>query len=185
MPDQIINEAKQKMLSAVKFLHEEYTKFQTGRASVALVDGLMVEVFGTSMPIKGVANLATPEANQITIQPWNRDHLSAIEKAIRESNLGLNPNNDGLMIRLFIPPLTEERRKDLVKLVHRYAEDARVSIRNARHEAMKKMEAMEKGKEISEDELKGKEKMLQKEVDEFNSKVEEEAGRKEKDIMTV
>lgn len=185
MSEQVINEAKQKMQSALKFLHDEYAKFQTGRASVALVDGLMVEVFGTKMPIKGVASLATPESNQITIQPWNRDHLPAIEKAIRESSLGLNPNNDGILIRLIIPPLTEERRKDLVKLVHRYAEDTRVSIRNARHEALKKLEAMEKGKEISEDELKVKEKALQKEVDEMNANVEEEAKRKEKDIMTV
>lgn len=185
MSEQVINDAKQKMQSAVKFLHEEYAKFQTGRASVALVDGLMVEVFGTAMPLKGVASISTPEANQITIQPWNRDHLTAIEKAIRESNLGLNPGNDGIMIRLIIPPLTEERRKDLVKLVHRYAEDARVSVRNSRHEALKKLEAMEKGKEISEDELHSKEKQLQKEVDDFNVKIEEEAKRKEKDIMTV
>lgn len=173
------------MQGALTHLREEYSRFQTGRASVGLVDGLTVEVFGTSMPLKGVASLSTPEANQITIQPWNRDHLTAIEKAIRESNLGLNPSNDGLMIRLIIPPLTEERRKDLVKLVHRYAEDTRVSIRNTRHEALKKLEAMEKNKEISEDELKGKEKVLQKEVDDFNLKVEEEAKRKEKDIMTV
>lgn len=185
MPEQVINEAKQKMQTAIKFLHDEYSKFQTGRATVGLVDGITVEVFGTTMPLKGVANLATPEANQITIQPWNRDHLSAIEKAIRESNLGLNPSNDGIMIRLILPPLTEERRKDLVKLVHRYAEDARVSIRNARHEAMKKMDAMEKNKAISEDELTGKEKALQKEVDEFNAKVEDEAKRKEKELLTV
>jgi ribosome recycling factor len=185
MSEQAINEAKQKMQTAVKFLHEEYSKFQTGRASVALLDGITVEVFGTTMPLKGVASLATPESNQITIQPWNRDHLSAIEKAIRESNLGLNPSNDGLMIRLIIPPLTEERRKDLVKLVHRFAEDTRVSIRNARHEAMKKLEAMEKNKEISEDERNGKEKALQKEVDEFNLKVEDEAKRKEKELLTV
>lgn len=185
MPDQAINEAKLKMQTALSFLHDEYSKFQTGRATTALVDGITVEVFGTSMPLKGVASLATPEANQITIQPWNRDHLTAIEKAIRESNLGLNPSNDGLMIRLIIPPLTEERRKDLVKLVHRYAEDTRVSIRNARHEALKKLEAMEKNKAISEDELTGKEKALQKEVDEFNGKVEEEAKRKEKELLTV
>lgn len=185
MSEQVISEAVQKMQTAIKFLHDEFAKFQTGRASTALVEGITVEVFGARMPIKGVASLSTPESNQIAIQPWNRDHLVAIEKAIRESSLGLNPSNDGLMIRLIIPPLTEERRKDLVKLVHRYAEECRVSIRNARHEALKKLEAMEKNKTISEDELAGKEKALQKEVDDSNSKVEEAAKRKEKDIMTV
>lgn len=185
MTDQIINEAKKKMEDALKFLHEEYGKLQTGRASAALVDGVTVEAFGSSMPLKGLASISIPESNQIAIQPWNRDHLPSIEKAIIEARLGLNPSNDGQVIRLIIPPLTEERRKDLVKLVHRYAEDSRVSIRNARHEALKKMEAMEKAKEISKDELKGKEKTLQNQVDDFNAKVEEIARKKEKDIMTV
>jgi len=185
MSDQAISEAKQKMQDALDYLHEEYGKLQTGRASAALVEGLEVEVFGSTMPIKGVASISIPESNQIAIQPWNRDHLPNVEKAIAEANLGLNPSNDGNVIRLIIPPLTEDRRKDLVKLVHKYAEDSRVSIRNARHEAMKKMEGLEKEKEISEDELKGKEKSLQTDVDEFNSKVEEAAKHKEKDIMTV
>lgn len=185
MSDQVISEAKNKMEDAMKFLHEEYGKLQTGRASAALVEGLEVDVFGSKMPLKGVASISIPESNQIAIQPWNRDHLPNVEKAITEANLGINPSNDGLMIRLIIPPLTEERRKDMVKLVSKYAEDTRVSIRNARHEAMKKFEAMEKNKEISEDELKGKEKSLQVEVDEFNKKVEESSKQKEKDIMTV
>lgn len=185
MVNQILEEAKEKMENAMKFLHEEYGKLQTGRANAALVDGIDVEVFGSSMPLKGLASISIPESNQIAIQPWNRDHLPNVEKAITEANLGLNPSNDGLVIRLIIPPLTEERRKDLVKLVNRYAEDTRVSIRNARHEALKKFEAMEKNKEISEDELKGKEKSLQSEVDEFNNKVEEDSKQKEKDIMTV
>ncbi len=185
MPDQAINEAKDKMQNALNYLHEEYGKLQTGRANAALVDGLTIEVFGSTMPLKGLANISIPESNQLAIQPWNRDHLPNIEKAITEANLGLNPSNDGIMIRLIIPPLTEDRRRDLVKLVHKYAEDSRVSIRNARHEALKKIEAMEKNKEISEDELKGKEKSLQAVVDEFNTKVEEDSKHKEKDIMTV
>lgn len=185
MSDQVISEAKAKMQNAVNYLWEEYGKLQTGRANAALVDGLEVEVFGSTMPLKGVASISIPESNQIAIQPWNRDHLPNIEKAIIEAKLGLNPSNDGHVIRLIIPPLTEERRKDLVKLVHRYAEDTRVSIRNARHETLRKLEAMEKEKEISEDELKGRERQLQKEVDEFNEKVEEVAKQKEKDIMTV
>lgn len=185
MSDQAINEAKEKMENAMMYLREEFGKLQTGRANAALVEGLEVEVFGSTMPLKGLASISIPESNQIAIQPWNRDHLPNIEKAIIEANLGLNPSNDGLAIRLIIPPLTEERRKDLVKLVNKYAEDARVSIRNARHEALKKLEAMEKNKEISEDELSGKEKSLQSEVDDFNARVEESAKNKEKDIMTV
>jgi ribosome recycling factor len=185
MPNQVIADAKSKMENALKFLHEEFGKLQTGRASAALVEGIEVEVYGSDMPLKGLANISIPESNQIAIQPWNRDQLVNIEKAIKEAGLGLNPSNDGIMIRLIIPPLTEERRKELVKLVHRYAEDSRVSIRNARHEALKKMEGMEKEKQISEDDLKGKEKQLQEVVDEFNRKVEEGAKQKEKDIMTV
>ncbi|MFH0838296.1 MAG: ribosome recycling factor [Patescibacteria group bacterium] len=185
MSDQVIAEAKQKMENAVKYLHEEYGKLQTGRASAALVEGLDVEVFGSVMPLKGLASISIPESNQIAIQPWNRDHLPNIEKAILEAKLGLNPSNNGQVIRLIIPALTEERRRDLVKLVNRYAEDARVSIRNSRHEALKKYEAMEKNKEISKDELAGREKSLQKEVDNFNASVEADARQKEKDIMTV
>ncbi|MBU0706538.1 ribosome recycling factor [Patescibacteria group bacterium] len=185
MSDQVIAEAKQKMENAVKYLHEEYGKLHTGRASAALVEGLEVEVFGSVMPLKGLASISIPESNQIAIQPWNRDHLPNIEKAILEAKLGLNPSNNGQVIRLIIPPLTEDRRRDLVKLVHKYAEDARVSIRNSRHDALKKYESMEKGKEISEDELVGKEKSLQKEVEDFNARVEADAKQKEKDIMTV
>ncbi len=185
MTDQVLDEAKQKMQNAMNYLHEEYGKLQTGRANAALVEGVNVEVFGSMMPLKGIANISIPEADQIAIQPWNRDHLPNIEKAITEANLGLNPNNDGVYIRLILPPLTEDRRKELVKLVHKYAEDTRVSIRNARHEAMKELESMEKEKQISEDELTGKEKLLQELVDEFNKSVEEDAKNKEQDIMTV
>ena len=185
MSDQIIDEAKGKMQNALNYLHEEYGKLQTGRANSALVESIEIEVFGSMMPLKGLASISIPESNQIAIQPWNRDHLPNIEKAIREGSLGLNPSNDGAMIRIILPPLTEERRKDLVKLLHKYAEDTRVSIRNARHEALKKLEGLEKNKEISEDELSGREKALQKVVDDFNLKVEEDAKHKEKDIMTV
>lgn len=181
MSDQILESAKQLMQKALDHLHEEYSKFQTGRASAALVESLPVESFGATMPLKGLASISVPESNQIAIQPWNRDQLVSIEKAIRDSNLGLNPTNDGIMIRLMVPPLTEERRKDLVKLVHKYAEDSRISLRNARHEGMADLKKLEMG----EDELKGKEKKLQAMVDEFNEKIEEAAKQKEKDIMTI
>jgi len=185
MPNHVLTEGKEKMENAIKYLHDEYGKLQTGRASAALVDGIHVDVFGSSMPLKGLANISIPESNQIAIQPWNRDHLPNIEKAITEANLGLSPTNDGIVIRLLIPPLTEERRKELVKLVYRYAEDARVSIRNARHEALKKFSGMEKEKIISEDELKGKERELQLIVDEFNKRIEDDSKNKDKDIITI
>jgi len=183
--DQVISEAKAKMQNALSYLHEEYGKFQTGRANAALVESVQVSSYGALMPLKGMASISIPESNQIVIQPWNRDQLVDIEKAIREAGLGLNPTNDGQMLRIILPPLTEERRKELVKLVHKYAEDTRVSIRNARHEALKKLESSEKEKEISEDELKGLEKKLQEVVDEFNRKVEEDSKHKEQDIMTI
>jgi len=169
------------MQKALDYLHEEYGKLQMGRANAALVDSLLVESFGATMPLKGLANISIPESNQIAIQPWDRNLLGAIEKAIRESNLGLNPTNDGMMIRLILPPLTEERRKDLVKLVHKYAEENRVSVRNTRHEALHKLKQME----LSEDEMKGMEKKIQVLVDEFNEHIENGAKHKEKDIMTI
>src|SRR5690606_39060808 len=140
--DQMFNEARQKMEKALDHLHEEYGKLQTGRASAAMVEGAMVESFGAKMPLKGVAGISIPEANQIVIQPWNRDQLVNIEKAITNANLGLNPQNDGVVIRLTIPPLTEERRKDLVKTVHRLAEEGRISIRNARQDAHTRIKQM-------------------------------------------
>jgi len=185
MSDQIINEAKAKMEDAMKYLHTEYSKLQTGRANAALVESVMVESFGTMVPLKGVASISIPESNQIAIQPWNRDQLPNVEKAIVNANLGLNPQNDGVVIRLILPPLTEDRRKELVKLVHQYAEDARISVRNARHESKTKLEAMEKEKEIGEDELAKREKELQDIVDEYNKGIEEDVKKKEEDVMTV
>ncbi len=181
MSQEILNEARSKMENALSYLHEEYGKFQTGRANAALVDGLVIDVFGASMPIKGVANISIPEANQIAIQPYNRDHLSNIEKAVNEANLGLNPTNDGAAIRLILPPLTEERRRDLVKLVHKYAEDARVSVRNSRHDALRKLKDLG----LSDDELAGFESKVQKMVDDFNQKIETDSKHKDNDIMTI
>lgn len=177
----ILQQAIEKFQKTLDHLHQEFGKLQTGRASAALVENLMVESYGTKMPLKAVASISIPEPTQIAIQPWNRDQLVDIEKAIREANLGLNPQNNGVLIRLNIPPLTEERRKELVKLVHRYAEEARISIRNARQEAMTEL----KKTELSEDEMHGKEAGLQKQVEEFNKKIEEASKKKEVDVMTV
>ncbi|MBU1017561.1 ribosome recycling factor [Patescibacteria group bacterium] len=181
MSQQILNELDQKCQDAMDHLHQDYAKIQTGRANTALVESIMVDSYGAKVPLRGVATISIPEPKQIAIQPFNRDQLQSIEKALLEADLGLTPQNDGSFIRLNLPPLTEERRKELVKLVHKYAEDSRISIRNARHEALGQL----KGMEISEDELKGKEKNVQDKVDEFNKKVEEAAKKKEEDVMTV
>ncbi|MBU0578129.1 ribosome recycling factor [Patescibacteria group bacterium] len=185
MSDQLINDAKAKMENAISYLNEEYGKLQMGRANTALVESIMVESFGAVMPLKGLASISIPESNQIAIQPWNRDQLPNIEKAITNANLGFNPQNDGTVIRIILQPLTEERRKELVKLVHQYSEDARISIRNARHDALAHLKTMQKEKEISEDELSKREKELQDIVDDFNKKIEEAAKHKEQDVMTV
>jgi len=185
MLNEIINEAKGKMAKALEYLHEEFGKLQTGRANAALVEGVMVDSYGAKMPLKGMANITIPESDQIAIQPWNRDQLVNIEKAITDANLGFTPQNDGAMIRIILPNLTEERRKDLVKLVNKYAEDSRISIRNSRHEALSAMKELEKAKEVSEDELRGKEKELQVIVDDFNKEVETTSKHKETDIMTI
>jgi len=185
MSEQAITDAKAKLEKAMEFLHNEYRKLQTGRASAGLVEGIKVESFGTFMPIKGLATITIPESNQIAIQPWNRDQISAIEKAIMAANIGLTPSSDGVVIRLIIPPLTEERRKGLVKVVHQAAEEARISIRSARHDALNLLKTMEKNKEISEDDLVHKEKELQNTVDEYNKRVEEAAKHKEQDVMKV
>ena len=185
MSQQIFAKAFEGFSKALDHLHEEYAKLQTGRASAALVEGLMVESYGSKMPLKGVAGISVPEHNQILIQPWDRSQITAIEKSIRESTLGLNPQNDGVVIRLMLPPPTEERRKALVKRVYEQAEEARISIRNARHEALAELKRMEKEKEISEDELRTREKTIQDKVDDANKKIEEFSKKKEQDVMTV
>lgn len=185
MPDSIIHGAAGKFQAALEHLRTEYAQLQTGRASAALVENLMVDSYGAKVPLKGVASISVPESNQIAIQPWDRDQIVNIEKAIRESNLGLNPQNDGVAVRLILPPMTEERRKALVKVVHKLAEEARISIRNARHEAMGELKNMEKGKEVGEDAIRGHENTLQKKVDEVNEQIEAAAKHKEKDVLTV
>jgi len=180
-----INQLKDKMEKAMDYLHQEYGKLQTGRASSALVDGIMVDNYGSLMPLKNIANISIPEAKQIVIQPWDRNMVVAIEKAITNANLGLNPQNDGAVIRLILPLLTEERRKEIVKMVHKYAEDARISFRNSRHDAINIVKNQEKEGEITEDDLKSHEKEIQKLVDEYNKKAEEASKHKEIDVMTV
>ncbi len=181
MSQQILLAAFDHFQKTFDHLHQEYGKLQTGRANAAIVENIQVETYGTRMPLKGLANISIPESHQIVIQPWDRSQIQAVEKAIRDANIGLNPQNDGIVVRLNLPPLTEERRKDLVKLVHRYAEEARITVRNARHEAMAQVKALE----LSEDVQKSMEDAVQKKVEEFNKKIEEAAKKKEQDVMTI
>jgi len=185
MTEPIIQELKTKGQAALDHLHSEFSKIQTGRASAALVEMLMVDSYGTKMPLKSLANITVPDAKTISIQPWDRGQIASVEKAIRDSNLGLNPQNNGIAIHLNLPPLTEERRKELVKVLHRYAEESRIVVRNLRHEALDQLKALEKAKEIGEDQLEVAEKEAQKHVDGFNAQIEEAAKKKEKDVMTV
>lgn len=185
MSDQIFSELSTKCDAAIDHLHSEYGKIQTGRASVALVENIMVDNYGSKMPLKGVATISIPEPKQIAIQPFSRDQVTNVEKAIIEADIGITPQNDGVVIRLNLPLLTEDRRKELAKAVHRYAEESRISIRNARHDALGSLKNLEKEKEVSEDELKGHEKRVQEKVDEYNHTVEEAAKKKDSDVMTI
>ena len=170
---------------AISHLEDEFTSLQVGRASSGLVENLMVESYGTMQPVKAVASISVPDAKTVQIQPWDKSILAAVEKAIRESDLNLNPVNNGLAVILAIPPLTEERRRDLVKVVGQLAEEAKISVRNARHEAINALKKMEHEKEIREDERSRAEKQIQEKTDELNTKITELAKKKEELIMKI
>lgn len=160
-------------------------RLQMGRASPSLVEDLKVEAYGSMQPVKSMASVSVPDPKTLQIQPWDRNLLGAIEKAIQASNMGLNPINDGRVIRLPMPPLTEERRKELVKVIHQMSENAKISIRTSRGTAHGAFKTMEEGKEITEDDRRLAEKHLQEKVDKANLEVEELIKKKEKDIMTI
>lgn len=180
-----IENKKADLEKAVEFFKEEIGKIRTGRANSAIVEHLMVDYYGTKSPLKQVASINIPEPRLITIQPWDKDSLVSIEAAIRESDLGLNPANDGQVIRLSIPPLTEERRNELAKVLNQRTEDAKIAVRNIREELWKEIQNLEKEGKISEDDkFKGKDK-LQETVDEYNSQIEKIREKKEGEILTV
>jgi ribosome recycling factor len=185
MIDELIKKRKEDFEKAVEFYKEELGKLRTGRASVNLVEGLTVDYYGAKSPLKQVASVSVPEPRTIVISPWDKDNLVNIEKAIRESQLNLSPINDGQVIRINIPALTEERRKELVKVLNQKTEDARVVVRKTREEIWDEIQEMEKAGKIGEDDkFSGKDK-LQKTVDEYNAKIEEIRGKKEEEVMTV
>lgn len=180
----ITKEAKNKMKKAVEYLSDELARIRAGKANPRILDGVHVDYYGTNTPLYQLASIGTPDAKTITIQPWDKNVLNNVEKAIMDSDLGLNPQNDGELIRLNIPPLTEERRKDLVKKVHNEGENAKVSIRNARRDANDQLKKL-KNEGIPEDETKRGEDEVQKLTDEYGKKVDEVVEAKEKEIMTV
>lgn len=180
-----ISEAKSQFEKAIGHLQEEYKKLQIGRASAALVENIMVEAYGGTQQLKAVAQITIPEARSISIKAWDKALLKDIETAIQTANIGLNPNNNGESILLNIPPLTEERRKEVVKVVHKLAEEAKIAIRQGRQKAHQKIKDLEKNEEISENEAGSAEKNLQSAVDEANKKVEDLSKAKEQEVLTI
>lgn len=185
MDNATLKSLENRMNKAVSALKEELATLRTGRASTSILEHLMVDAYGSKMPVNQLATLNVPEARLITIQPWDRKVVSAIEKAIRESDLGLNPLSDGIMLRVPLPELTEERRRELVKLVHKYGEQAKIGVRNVRRDGMDQIRKAEKSKEISQDEMHQVEKQIQDLTDAYVAKVDAVMAGKEEDIMQV
>jgi ribosome recycling factor len=181
----VLKDLETRMQAAVDVLTREFAGVRTGRANAALLDGVRVEAYGVLTPINQVASVSVPDPRTIVIQPWDASQMKEIEKGILKSDLGLTPGNDGKVIRLTMPTLTEERRKQLAKTVGKFAEDARVAIRNVRREANDKLKALAKDKKISEDEERRGHEQIQKTTDRFTARVEELAKKKEQEVLTV
>ena len=185
MLDELFAELNSRMQKAIDGLARELATIRAGRATPALLDNIMVDYQGTSIPIYQLATISIPEANLIIVQPWDRTSLRDIEKAILTANIGLNPANDGNIIRVVIPPLSEERRKELVKLVSRKVEERRIAIRNIRRDGIEKLRGMEKNKEISEDELKNNTKKIDQLTEACVDRVSELGRSKEREIQEI
>jgi ribosome recycling factor len=180
-----LREAETKMQKSLEALGKEILTIRTGRASPGLIDRIPVEYYGNPTPLNQLASITAPEPRLIVIQPWDRTVITAVEKALQKSELGLNPANDGQVIRVPIPPLNEERRREYVRLVKRYAESAHVAVRNIRRDQMEKIKGAEKAKQVSADDAKRASERLQKVADRYIAKVDEAAARKEAEIMEV
>src|SRR3990170_161681 len=183
--EDLLTDASGKMTRSIEAFKKELGKVRTGRASFSLLDGIKVDYYGTPTPLQQVGTLSVPESRLMTVTPWDAKMIGPIEKAIQASGLGLNPASDGKVVRIPIPPLTEERRKDLVKVVKKMSEDARVAVRNIRRESLEKIKEREKKKEISEDEMKRWQDRVQKETDRYVKKIDEILKAKEQEIMEV
>ncbi|MBQ7038498.1 MAG: ribosome recycling factor [Clostridia bacterium] len=181
----IFAKAQEKMDKTINALLNEYGTIRAGRANPAVLDRIMVEYYGTPTPINQVAAISVPEPRTIMIAPWDKNSLRDIEKAILTSDLGLNPQNDGSTLRLNFPPLTEERRKELVKGVYKYAEDSKVAIRSIRRDSLEKLKDMKKKSEITEDDFKNAEKKMQDLTDKFCKEIDTISAKKDKEIMEI
>lgn len=182
---EILADCDNRMKKSIEAFHHELNKIRTGRASTALLDTVKVDAYGSMMSLNQVANVTVPDAHTINIQPWDKGLSSAIEKAIQAANLGLNPGNDGNVIRVPLPPLTEERRKEIVKLVKKLGEEAKVSCRNVRRDAMEHLKKAEKAEHFSEDERKRGEEEVQKRTDAHVKEIDGLVAAKEKEVMSV
>jgi ribosome recycling factor len=185
MIQDVIRDVQHRMHGAIEALHRDFKTLRTGRANAAMLDGITVDYYGTPTPVSQVANLKVPESSLIVAEPWDKSMVSAVEKAIRNSDLGLNPSSDGKVIRIPIPQLTEDRRKDLVKHAHHIAEEARTAIRQVRRDGNEKLKKMLKGHEISEDDEKRGLDEIQKMTDKHINEVGDILKHKEADIMAV
>lgn len=182
---EVIEELKKKMQKTANTLKEEFSHLRTSRASVSLLEGIKVDCYGQKLPITQIATVNVVEGKILTIQPWDPNLLKEIEKAIQKSDLGINPTSDGKTLKLVVPPLTEERRKELVKVAHKMAEEARIAIRNLRRDTLEKFKAAKKNKEISEDDYNKLEKEVQKIHDEYIKTIDKILAEKEKEILTL
>ena len=178
-------EVEEKMKKAISVLEEQLAGVRAGRANPKILDKVLVEYYGVPTPINQVANIMVPEARMIAIQPWDASIIKDVEKAIQEANIGINPNNDGKVIRLIFPELTEERRKELVKDIKKMSEDSKIALRNIRRDALDGYKAKEKASEITEDDLHRAEEDIQKLTDKYVAKIEEVIESKEKEIMSL
>lgn len=181
----VLADARERMAKAVEALRRDLATIRTGRAATGLVEHLRVDYYGTPTPLNQIASIAVPEPRVITIQPWDRQAIGAIERAIQKSDLGLNPSNDGTLIRLVLPQLTEQRRKELVKLVHKKVEDGRVAVRNVRRDCLEELRRRQKNKEISEDEERRLQDQLQKLTDRYIGEVDQVGKEKEAELLEV
>jgi ribosome recycling factor len=185
MIEEVYQEVEHKMDRSLEALRKELARIRTGRASLALLDGIAVDYYGTPTPLNQLATLAVPESRLITIQPWDKTQIGLIEKAIQRSDLGLTPTNDGKLIRLAIPLLTAERRKDLVKQVKKVGEETKIALRNVRREGNETLKSLEKQKEISEDDCRRGQDQVQRIIDRYIAKTDEILSTKEHEVMEV
>jgi len=185
MIQELRRKTNDRMQGAIDALKKEFASVRTGRASLGLLEGIVIDYYGTPTPVQQLASLSIPESRQIAIQPWEQKLIPEIEKAILKSDLGLTPMNDGKIIRINIPVLTEERRKQLVKIVKKRAEESKIAVRNIRRDANEELKKLEKNEHISEDEVKKEHDEIQKTTDSFIKKIDELLEHKEKEIMEV